>query len=795
MHDVMKSLDSPRVCIFFRRSAHWTHVLGKVRPSAAVDAKVLATYRLYAVYSTTLRTINIATSLDTLFMRRSEKLGNNYKTPKRSEITKPHFPRTKPEAVWSFQELLDNEHAKILITTDCSPLAAYFRHSSLSELTGRYSSTRDIPEKTRRPTASFGTIKTCEKSGGRGGGNPGKTKPVRLAAKHFHEAIREYWGCAISKNRTTNHRAASPRDNIRPSSTPLRPTLSGVPSITTPGGGGEVGDDTSAIPGASVPEQIFCLTERGGWVLRQADLSTARTDCVAYCTMFIIDDNLVLYSPHMHVNRYRFPIVFQNDQTKLTSVYKMKRIIWKHEAALIPEFFRYPPYVTGIRFRQRTLEFCDIRHELKGRERVVTREVFASKIPAATIDSPFLNAERAWEIRYSTTSLAYITLIRMDMLDQQTLQSETDFHRVSTPAVFSWNVEVKMDEERVMFRTINSQMPCSPARLPPRQTEFNTWPGHSGIFASIGIVVDDDAGRQVFSAISRFPRPCVPALLHTLIPSRSSALQTLFRATPISQLIFASSQSTKELGERGQVIHYLRGKSIRRRQLRHRGNPLGARIACEGGTNPRDTAARLARGRRPGAARRGAARRRYAGSEAPRASMMDGGIRTKSSRPYTRRRRVRLRSTRLGNDTFLSLGRTPTLYNTLQKQHYTDTITTQSQTSNTRRTPHKTTTTTVSPSVSGDDGGRDRGSVVVRLLASHLGEPGLILGGVTHGFSDVGIVPDDAGGFSRKSPVSPALAFQRCSVLASFHYHRLSRPRCKEPPRSLHFTQESRKLH
>ncbi|KAJ8873508.1 hypothetical protein PR048_024326 [Dryococelus australis] len=43
----------------------------------------------------------------------------------------------------------------------------------------------------------------------------------------------------------------------------------------------------------------------------------------------------------------------------------------------------------------------------------------------------------------------------------------------------------------------------------------------------------------------------------------------------------------------------------------------------------------------------------------------------------------------------------------LHKQHYTDTITTQTQTSNTRRTPHET-TTTVGPSVFGEDGGRLR---------------------------------------------------------------------------------------
>ncbi|KAJ8880340.1 hypothetical protein PR048_016807 [Dryococelus australis] len=41
------------------------------------------------------------------------------------------------------------------------------------------------------------------------------------------------------------------------------------------------------------------------------------------------------------------------------------------------------------------------------------------------------------------------------------------------------------------------------------------------------------------------------------------------------------------------------------------------------------------------------------------------------------------------------------------------------------------------------------------------------------------------GGFSGGSPVSPALTLRRCSVITSFHPHRLSRPRCQEPPKYL----------
>ncbi|KAJ8892867.1 hypothetical protein PR048_005448 [Dryococelus australis] len=60
--------------------------------------------------------------------------------------------------------------------------------------------------------------------------------------------------------------------------------------------------------------------------------------------------------------------------------------------------------------------------------------------------------------------------------------------------------------------------------------------------------------------------------------------------------------------------------------------------------------------------------------------------------------------------------------------------------------------------------GRDRGGVVVRLLASNQGKPDSVPGGVTPGFSHMGIVPNDGdgrrvfSGISRfLSPFNPAL--------------------------------------
>ncbi|KAJ8885674.1 hypothetical protein PR048_011872 [Dryococelus australis] len=50
-------------------------------------------------------------------------------------------------------------------------------------------------------------------------------------------------------------------------------------------------------------------------------------------------------------------------------------------------------------------------------------------------------------------------------------------------------------------------------------------------FSHMGIVPDDAAGRRIFSGVSRLPRLCIPALLHTLLTSTSSALNNpLIRA-------------------------------------------------------------------------------------------------------------------------------------------------------------------------------------------------------------------------------------------------------------------------
>ncbi|KAJ8869240.1 hypothetical protein PR048_030812 [Dryococelus australis] len=56
-------------------------------------------------------------------------------------------------------------------------------------------------------------------------------------------------------------------------------------------------------------------------------------------------------------------------------------------------------------------------------------------------------------------------------------------------------------------------------------------------FSHVGIVPDDGAGRRVFSGISHFPRPCIPAVLLTHLISPSSALKTsVLRSAQMSPL-------------------------------------------------------------------------------------------------------------------------------------------------------------------------------------------------------------------------------------------------------------------
>ncbi|KAJ8869873.1 hypothetical protein PR048_028882 [Dryococelus australis] len=81
--------------------------------------------------------------------------------------------------------------------------------------------------------------------------------------------------------------------------------------------------------------------------------------------------------------------------------------------------------------------------------------------------------------------------------------------------------------------------------------------GVSSGFSHVGIVAADAAARRVFSGISRFPRPFIPALLHTRLASLSLALKTsLLRAAQITSLTHALKDA--ESTSTGILIPYVR---------------------------------------------------------------------------------------------------------------------------------------------------------------------------------------------------------------------------------------------
>ncbi|KAJ8887484.1 hypothetical protein PR048_013699 [Dryococelus australis] len=89
---------------------------------------------------------------------------------------------------------------------------------------------------------------------------------------------------------------------------------------------------------------------------------------------------------------------------------------------------------------------------------------------------------------------------------------EVDFH-CSSKCDHPW------DRGDIVFRLFASLI-GTPSSIPG---------GVAPRFSHVGIVSDDAAGWRVFSGISRFPRPCIMAMLHTHLASPSSALKTSIR--------------------------------------------------------------------------------------------------------------------------------------------------------------------------------------------------------------------------------------------------------------------------
>ncbi|KAJ8881003.1 hypothetical protein PR048_017476 [Dryococelus australis] len=107
-------------------------------------------------------------------------------------------------------------------------------------------------------------------------------------------------------------------------------------------------------------------------------------------------------------------------------------------------------------------------------------------------------------------------------------QSNTTLSSTKTRAAVSCSLADAPVLPQAKKRGIRPMLRCR--RSPLRQTGFNSRSGHSG-FSQVNIVQDDTAGRRVFSAISRFPRRCIPPLLHSHLISTSSSLETsLLRA-------------------------------------------------------------------------------------------------------------------------------------------------------------------------------------------------------------------------------------------------------------------------
>ncbi|KAJ8894348.1 hypothetical protein PR048_006976 [Dryococelus australis] len=96
-----------------------------------------------------------------------------------------------------------------------------------------------------------------------------------------------------------------------------------------------------------------------------------------------------------------------------------------------------------------------------------------------------------------------------------------------------WCVHIPPAVSRGFPPSSGERSPLASHRGEPGSIPGRATPG----FSRVGIVPDDAARRRVFSEISRFPRPCISALLHSQVLLPSSALKTsLLRAAQISQL-------------------------------------------------------------------------------------------------------------------------------------------------------------------------------------------------------------------------------------------------------------------
>ncbi|KAJ8890287.1 hypothetical protein PR048_009795 [Dryococelus australis] len=108
-----------------------------------------------------------------------------------------------------------------------------------------------------------------------------------------------------------------------------------------------------------------------------------------------------------------------------------------------------------------------------------------------------------------TGALSDMRLVKLKTRSERSDQWKVSLRlRVSSSGVWGWQAG---QLDKMPDRLLGSHK-GEPGSIRGRAT-----PG----FSLVGIVPDDGAGRRIFSGISRFPRPCIPVLLHSQLISPS----------------------------------------------------------------------------------------------------------------------------------------------------------------------------------------------------------------------------------------------------------------------------------
>ncbi|KAJ8879162.1 hypothetical protein PR048_019768 [Dryococelus australis] len=141
-----------------------------------------------------------------------------------------------------------------------------------------------------------------------------------------------------------------------------------------------------------------------------------------------------------------------------------------------------------------------------------------------TCDYPCLPVTTRDYLRLPVTTRDYVRLLRLP---------ETTRDCLRLPATTLMRAFIKPQKNFKKIKEEQYRIAPNPYRCtmghgatpPTKAIRVHSRPGHSG-FSHVGIVPDDAVGLRVFSGISRFPRPFIPAL-HSYSPqSPSSALKT-----------------------------------------------------------------------------------------------------------------------------------------------------------------------------------------------------------------------------------------------------------------------------